>query len=46
MTVVDKSLAELLPVMDRCVILEKGRSAWTGAPGDLTPEIRDRLLGV
>ncbi|SDX06210.1 amino acid/amide ABC transporter ATP-binding protein 2, HAAT family [Albimonas donghaensis] len=44
--VVDKSLAELLPVMDRCVILEKGRSAWTGAPGDLTPEIRDRLLGV
>ena len=44
--VVDKSLAELLPVMDRCVILEKGRSAWTGPPEELTAEIRDRLLGV
>ncbi|MDF2233248.1 ABC transporter ATP-binding protein [Albimonas sp. CAU 1670] len=44
--VVDKSLKELLPVADRCVILEKGRSVWTGAPAQLTPELRDRWLGV
>ena len=44
--VVDKSLKELLPVADRCVILEKGRSVWTGAPDQLTPALRDRWLGV
>ncbi len=44
--VVDKSLKELLPVADRCVILEKGRSVWTGRPDQLTPELRDRWLGV
>ncbi len=30
--VVDKSLAELLPIADRCVILERGRSVWRGQP--------------
>ncbi|SFI07453.1 ABC transporter ATP-binding protein [Albimonas pacifica] len=44
--VVDKSLRELLPVADRCVILEKGRSVWTGRPDQLTPALRDRWLGV
>ncbi|MGR3780404.1 MAG: ABC transporter ATP-binding protein [Albimonas sp.] len=44
--VVDKSLKELLPVADRCVILEKGRSVWTGRPDQLTPALRDRWLGV
>ena len=44
--VVDKSLKELLPVADRCVILEKGRSVWTGGPDQLTPALRDRWLGV
>jgi branched-chain amino acid transport system ATP-binding protein len=44
--VVDKSLAELLPVADRCTILEKGESVWTGTPAALTPEIQDRYLGV
>ena len=43
---VDKSLKELLPVADRCVILEKGRSVWTGRPEALDDEIRDRWLGV
>ncbi|QOR39692.1 ABC transporter ATP-binding protein [Billgrantia diversa] len=44
--IVDKSLAELLPVADRCTILEKGRTAWTGEPGALDDTIRDRYLGV
>lgn len=44
--VVDKTLSELLPIADRCVILEKGKTAWGGAPDDLTHEIRDRYLGV
>jgi branched-chain amino acid transport system ATP-binding protein len=44
--VVDKTMAELLPVADRCVILEKGRSAWTGQPAELTTELQDRYLGV
>nr|WP_172746759.1 ABC transporter ATP-binding protein [Neorhizobium sp. T25_13] len=44
--VVDKTLSELLPVADRCVILENGRSAWSGRPTDLTTELQDRYLGV
>ncbi|MFN3548234.1 MAG: ABC transporter ATP-binding protein [Mesorhizobium sp.] len=44
--VVDKTMAELLPVADRCTIIEKGRTAWTGIPAELTDDIRDRLLGV
>ena len=44
--IVDKSLAELLPVADRCTILENGRSVWTGASGELAPAVADRYLGV
>lgn len=44
--VVDKTLSELLPVADRGVILENGRSAWRGKPADLTMELQDRYLGV
>ncbi|MEC9343494.1 MAG: ABC transporter ATP-binding protein [Pseudomonadota bacterium] len=44
--VVDKSLAELASIADRCVILEKGVSVWHGGPGDLSGEVRDRYLGV
>ena len=44
--VVDKIMAELLPVADRCTIIEKGRSAWSGIPAEMTDDIRDRLLGV
>lgn len=44
--VVDKTLSELLPVADRCVILENGRSAWSGVPGELTSDLQDRYLGV
>jgi branched-chain amino acid transport system ATP-binding protein len=44
--IVDKSLAELLPLADRCTILEKGRTVWTGEPTALDDSVRDRYLGV
>ena len=44
--VIDKSLSELGTIADSAVILEKGRSAWSGAFRDLTPELTDRYLGV
>ncbi|RDB43804.1 ABC transporter ATP-binding protein [Halomonas sp. DQ26W] len=44
--IVDKSLSELLPLADQCVILEKGRTAWTGQPDALDDDIRDRYLGI
>ncbi|MBM9594873.1 ABC transporter ATP-binding protein [Rhodobacteraceae bacterium MCCB 386] len=43
---VDKSLAEIRAVADRCVILERGADVWMGRPGDLTREMTDRYLGV
>ena len=44
--VVDKTLSELLPVADRCFVLEKGATVFEGAPAMLTPELQDRYLGV
>ncbi|EXL10346.1 ABC transporter ATP-binding protein [Aquamicrobium defluvii] len=44
--VVDKTLSELLPVADRCFVLEKGATVFAGAPEALTPELQDRYLGV
>ena len=44
--VVDKTMSELLPVADHCVVLEKGRTVWTGRPAELTDELQDRYLGV
>ena len=44
--IVDKTLKELLPLADHCVILERGRTVWTGAPGELEPAVSDRWLGV
>ncbi|MGO1119996.1 ABC transporter ATP-binding protein [Rhodovibrionaceae bacterium A322] len=44
--IVDKSLKELLPLVDRCTLLEKGQTVWDGAPAGLTAELRDRYLGV
>jgi branched-chain amino acid transport system ATP-binding protein len=44
--VIDKTLKELARVADRCFVLERGRTVWTGAPAALTPEITDRYLGV
>ena len=44
--VVDKTLSELLPVADRCFVLEKGVTVFGGRPDALTPELQDRYLGV
>jgi len=44
--VVDKSLKDLKGIADHCVVLERGTSVWAGPPGDLTPEITRRYLGV
>lgn len=44
--VVDKTLSELLPVADRCFVLEKGVTVFSGTPDALTSEIQDRYLGV
>ncbi len=44
--VVDKSLAELATIADRCVILERGRDAWHGTPATLTRDLAERYLGV
>ncbi len=44
--IIDKTLAELLPSADRCFVLEKGRTVWSGRPEALTPDLQDRYLGV
>ncbi|TYO89182.1 ABC transporter ATP-binding protein [Oceanicella actignis] len=44
--IVDKTLREMLRLADACVILEKGVTVWSGPPSTLTPELRDRHLGV
>ncbi len=44
--VVDKTLRELMPVADRCTVLEKGRTVWQGRPAELGMDIQDRYLGV
>lgn len=43
---IDKTLRELRAVADRCVLIERGRTVWTGTPAGLTPELTDRYLGV
>ncbi|MDH4991493.1 ABC transporter ATP-binding protein [Aquamicrobium lusatiense] len=44
--VVDKTLSELLPVADRCFVLEKGVTVFAGTPQALTSDLQDRYLGV
>lgn len=44
--IVDKTLSELLPVADRCVVLERGRTVWQGKSQDMGTEIQNRYLGV
>ncbi len=44
--IVDKTLRELLPLADDCVILERGVTVWSGPPGDLDGAVSDRFLGV
>ena len=44
--VVDKSIAALTATAERCVILEKGTTCWSGPSADLTPTLTQRYLGV
>jgi len=44
--IVDKTLKELLPLADNCVILERGTTVWAGAPGKLDAGVLGRYLGV
>ncbi|WP_321345068.1 ABC transporter ATP-binding protein [Breoghania sp.] len=44
--IIDKSLRDLKALCDRFVILERGKSEWTGVPAGLSDEICDRYLGV
>ncbi len=44
--VIDKSLRELSRIADRAVILERGKTAWSGRMAALTPEISERFVGV
>ena len=44
--IVDKTLRELLPLADECVILERGATVWSGPPGKLDGAVSDRFLGV
>jgi branched-chain amino acid transport system ATP-binding protein len=44
--IVDKSLNELLKIVDKCVLLEKGEDVWAGIPEKLKPKLRDRYLGI
>ncbi len=44
--VIDKSIRELSAVADTAVILDKGRSVWSGDFADLNADITDRYLGV
>lgn len=43
---IDKSLKELTAIADRCTILERGTTVWTGPPTDLSSETTARYLGV
>lgn len=44
--VVDKTMTELLPVADRCVVLVKGLTVWTGSSNDFTAEMQEKYLSV
>ncbi|HEY6632921.1 MAG TPA: ABC transporter ATP-binding protein [Rhizobiaceae bacterium] len=43
---VDKTMDEVLSVADRCFVLEKGRTVWSGLPGSLTEELQQKFLGL
>ena len=44
--VVDKTISELRRIADRVVILERGKSVWTGGMDDLSGPVKDQYLGV
>ncbi|EPJ45043.1 MAG: ABC transporter related protein [Osedax symbiont Rs2] len=44
--IVDKTLKELLPIADHCIILERGKTVFSGNPEQLNEQVRSRYLGV
>ena len=46
MLVIDKTVDALRQVCDRAVILERGKSVWTGEMTRLDDEVTGRLIGV
>lgn len=44
--IVDKTLKELLPIVDHCVILERGKTVFNGAPGAMDSHIQQQFLGI
>jgi branched-chain amino acid transport system ATP-binding protein len=44
--VVDKTISELRQIADKVVILERGKSVWTGGIDALTSDLKDQYLGV
>jgi len=44
--VIDKGFSELRAVADRCVILARGETVWTGTPDGLTRDVETEFLGV
>ncbi len=44
--VIDKTLAELAQVCDRAVVLERGKTVWSGAMDSLTADVTERYVGV
>jgi len=44
--VVDKPFSELIAIVDRAVVLERGKDVWTGDSRDLTEAVTARFLGV
>lgn len=44
--VIDKSIKELRSVCDRAVILERGRTVWSGTMDDLDASITEKYVGV
>ena len=44
--IVDKTLKELLPIADHCIILERGKTVFSGSPEYLDEQVRSRYLGV
>lgn len=44
--IIDKTLSELLPVVDQCFILERGQNVWHGKADAVNSEIQNRYLGI
>ena len=44
--IVDGALRELLGLADHCLILERGKTVWSGVPDELSTEISSTFLGI